>query len=45
MARNTENRERKKKTYTVEIEIWRETLKNVKYDKYTLWDLDIDEKI
>ena len=31
-------------TQTVGREIWQETLKNVKNEKYTLQDLDCDEK-
>ena len=42
-AKNTEKRA-KCETHTVGPGIWRETVKNVKYEKYTLQDLDYGEK-
>ena len=38
--KNLQNRE----THTVGRGIWRETVKDVKYEKYTLQDLDFGEK-
>ena len=38
--KNLQNRE----THTVGPGIWRETVKDVKYEKYTLQDLDFGEK-
>ena len=31
-------------THTIGTGIWRETLKNMKYEKFTLCDLDFGEK-
>jgi hypothetical protein len=43
MVRNTE-KWAKLETHTIGPGIWQETLKNVKYEKYTLSDLDYGEK-
>jgi hypothetical protein len=34
----------KMRTHTVRPGIWRETVKNVKYEKHTLYELDCGEK-
>ena len=44
MARNTEKRA-KWETHSVGSGIWLETVKNVKYKKYTLCDLDLARKL
>jgi hypothetical protein len=43
MVRNTEKHAIQEK-HIVGPGIWRETVKNVKYEKYTIWYLDFGEK-
>jgi hypothetical protein len=44
MVRDTEKSTKRKKKNTVEPGIWREAVKNVKYEKYTKYYLEFGEK-